>query len=112
MVLGLRHSADGFTMRAKVGVQQTNHQLIRPVGGWQGNNNYLLSGGAMCSGLFAMGLCPLRFGEGNGSNTGHNLLGVSICSSGCCGERLGHLDKPCLSSSSTLPFLRRRGLRE
>jgi hypothetical protein len=33
MVLGLGNSSDGSPMRAKVGAQQSNHRLVRPVGG-------------------------------------------------------------------------------
>jgi hypothetical protein len=57
VVSGLGHGADGPPMRAKVRVQQATHQLIRPMGGWQGNNNNLLLGGAVSSGLLATGLC-------------------------------------------------------
>jgi hypothetical protein len=112
VVLGLGNSSDGSPMRAKVGAQQTNHRLFRPVGRQRSDDHNLLLKGAMGGGPFVMGLCPLQVGGGNRSSTRHNLLGVNDGSSGCSQEGLGHLDKPCLSSSSTLPLLGGRGLGE
>jgi hypothetical protein len=99
-------------MRAKVGVQWTNHQFFRPVGGQRSDDHNLFMRGAMGGGLFATGLRPLQVRGGNRSGTGHNLLGMNNGSSGCSQEGLGHLDKPCLSSSSALPLLGGRGLGE
>jgi hypothetical protein len=99
-------------MRAKVGVQQTNHWLFRPVGGWRSDDHNLLARGAMGGGPLATGLCPLQVRGGNRSGTGHNLLSVNDGSSGCSWEGLGHLDKPHLSGSSALPLLGGRGLGE
>jgi hypothetical protein len=112
VVLGLGNSLDGSPMRAKIGVQQTNHWLFRPVGGQGSDNHNLLVGGAMGGGPFAMGLCPLQVRGHNRSSTRHTLLGINNSSSGCGWEGLGHLDKPCLSSSSALPPLGGRGLGE
>jgi hypothetical protein len=38
VVPGFGNGSDGSPMRAKVGVQWSNHQLIRPVGGWGSDN--------------------------------------------------------------------------
>jgi hypothetical protein len=59
VVPGLSNSLDGSPMRAKIGVQRSNHQLIGPVGGWASDNYDLLTGGAMGGGLFVTGLRPL-----------------------------------------------------
>jgi hypothetical protein len=99
-------------MRAKVRVQRTNHQLFRPVGGWRSDDHDLLLRVSMGGQPFAMGLCPLQVGGGNRSSTRHNLLGMNNGSSGWSQEGLGHLDRPCLSSSSALPLLGGRGLGE
>jgi hypothetical protein len=70
VVPGLGNGSDGSPTRAKVGVQQTNHQLFRPVGGRRSDDHNLLVGGAMGGGLFMTGLCPLQLRGGNGSGTG------------------------------------------
>jgi hypothetical protein len=59
MVLGLGNGSDGSLMRAKVGVQQSNHWIIGPVGGQGSDNHNLLTRGTMGGGLFATGLHPL-----------------------------------------------------
>jgi hypothetical protein len=47
VVLGLGNGSDGSPMRAKVGVQWTNHWFFKPVGGWRSDDHNLLAGGAM-----------------------------------------------------------------
>jgi hypothetical protein len=42
VVPGLTDGSDGSPMSAKVGVQQSNHQLIGPVGGWRSDDHDLL----------------------------------------------------------------------
>jgi hypothetical protein len=112
VVLGLSYSSDGSPMSAKVGVQRSNHWLIRPVGGWRSDDHNLLVRRAMGGGPFTTGLCPLRVRGGNNGSTGHHLLGMNNSSSRSRQEGLGHLDKPCLSSSGALPLLGGRGLGE
>jgi hypothetical protein len=53
VVLGLGNGSGGSPMRAKVGVQQSNHQLIGPVGGRGSDNHNLLTRGTMGGGPFA-----------------------------------------------------------
>jgi hypothetical protein len=112
VVLGLSDSLDGSPMSAKVGVQQFNHWLIRPVGGQRSDEHNLLARWAMGGGPFVTGLHPLQVGGGKDGSTRHNLLGVNNGSSRSRWKGLGHLDKPCLSSSSAPPLLGGRGLGE
>jgi hypothetical protein len=55
VVPGLSDSSDGSPMSAKIGVQQSNHRLIGPVGGWRSDDHNLLARGAMGSGPFVTG---------------------------------------------------------
>jgi hypothetical protein len=82
VVLGLRDSLDGFPVRAKVRVKQATHQLIRPSGGWQSDDNDLLAGEAVSGGLFATGLCLWhRVRQCNTGSTRYHLLSVNNCGS-------------------------------
>jgi hypothetical protein len=112
VVPGLSDGSDGSPMSAKVRVQRSNHRLIGPVGGWRSDDHDLLARGAVGGGPFTTGLHPFGIGGGNNGSTGHYMLGVNNGGNGSRREGLGHLDKPCLGSSSTLPFLGRRGLGE
>jgi hypothetical protein len=64
VVPGLSNGSDGSPMSAKVGVQRSNHRLIRPVGGWRSDDHNLLARGAVGGGLFTTGLRPVRIGGG------------------------------------------------
>jgi hypothetical protein len=71
VVPGLSDGLDGSPMSAKVGVQRSNHRLIRPVGGQRSDDHDLLARGAMGGGPFTTGLHPVQIRGGNNGSTRH-----------------------------------------